>query len=132
MSTRHPVIAITGSSGAGTTTVTRTFQHIFRREGLNAAIVEGDSFHRHDRQAMKARMAVLVSSDMSGIPILYARCVDGAAAPRSCVERMPMKAALSRKPLACPLTTFSLSFPTAGPLKRPFSASRAGERTSSR
>ncbi len=57
MSTRHPVIAITGSSGAGTTTVTRTFQHIFRREGLNAAVVEGDSFHRFDRQAMKARMA---------------------------------------------------------------------------
>ena len=57
MSTRHPVIAITGSSGAGTTTVTRTFQHIFRREGLNAAIVEGDSFHRHDRKAMKAQMA---------------------------------------------------------------------------
>lgn len=57
MSTRHPVIAITGSSGAGTTTVTRTFQHIFRREGLNAAIVEGDSFHRYDRKEMKAKMA---------------------------------------------------------------------------
>jgi phosphoribulokinase len=57
VSAKHPVIAITGSSGAGTTTVTRTFQHIFRREGLNAAIVEGDSFHRHDRKAMKARMA---------------------------------------------------------------------------
>jgi phosphoribulokinase len=57
MSNRHPVIAITGSSGAGTTTVTRTFQHIFRREGLNAAIVEGDSFHRFDRTEMKAKMA---------------------------------------------------------------------------
>ena len=57
MSTRHPVIAITGSSGAGTTTVTRTFEHIFRREGLNAAIVEGDSFHRYDRKEMKAKMA---------------------------------------------------------------------------
>ncbi len=57
MSNRHPVIAITGSSGAGTTTVTRTFQHIFRREGLNAAIVEGDSFHRFDRMEMKAKMA---------------------------------------------------------------------------
>jgi phosphoribulokinase len=57
VSAKHPVIAITGSSGAGTTTVTRTFQHIFRREGLNAAIVEGDSFHRHDRKAMKARLA---------------------------------------------------------------------------
>jgi phosphoribulokinase len=57
MSQQHPIIAITGSSGAGTTTVTRTFQHVFRREGLNAAIVEGDSFHKHDRKSMKAAMA---------------------------------------------------------------------------
>ncbi|MBL8487505.1 MAG: phosphoribulokinase [Rhodocyclaceae bacterium] len=57
MSVKHPVIAITGSSGAGTSTVTKTFQHIFRREGINAAVVEGDSFHRHDRKAMKAAMA---------------------------------------------------------------------------
>lgn len=56
MSIKHPVIAITGSSGAGTSTVTRTFQHIFRREQLNAAIVEGDSFHRYDRKAMKVAM----------------------------------------------------------------------------
>jgi len=57
MSIRHPIIAITGSSGAGTTSVTRTFENIFRREGVAAAIVEGDSFHRHDRVAMKAAMA---------------------------------------------------------------------------
>jgi len=57
MSRRHPVVAITGSSGAGTTTVTRTFEHIFRREGFNAAVVEGDSFHRYDRAQMKAKMA---------------------------------------------------------------------------
>jgi phosphoribulokinase len=57
MSIKHPVIAITGSSGAGTTSVTRTFENIFRREGVAAAIVEGDSFHRHDRVAMKAAMA---------------------------------------------------------------------------
>ncbi len=57
MSVKHPVIAITGSSGAGTTSVTRTFQHIFRREQLNAAIIEGDSFHRYDRTAMKAALA---------------------------------------------------------------------------
>lgn len=56
MSVKHPVIAITGSSGAGTSTVTRTFQHIFRREKLNAAVVEGDSFHRYDRKAMKLVM----------------------------------------------------------------------------
>jgi len=57
MSVKHPVIAITGSSGAGTTSVTRTFQHIFRREKLDAAIVEGDAFHRYDRKAMKAALA---------------------------------------------------------------------------
>jgi len=56
MSTKHPIIAITGSSGAGTTSVTRSFQHIFRREKINAEIIEGDSFHRYDRVAMKARM----------------------------------------------------------------------------
>ncbi len=57
MSAKHPIIAITGSSGAGTTSVTRTFENIFRREGVAAAIIEGDSFHRHDRQAMKIAMA---------------------------------------------------------------------------
>ena len=57
MSERHPIIAITGSSGAGTTSVTRTFQGIFRREGVHAALIEGDSFHRYDRQEMKLRLA---------------------------------------------------------------------------
>ena len=62
MSVKHPVVAITGSSGAGTTSVTRTFQHIFRREKLNAAIIEGDSFHRYDRAAMKQAMATAAQS----------------------------------------------------------------------
>ncbi|WP_282778553.1 MULTISPECIES: phosphoribulokinase [unclassified Nocardia] len=57
MSVKHPVVAITGSSGAGTTSVTRTFQEIFRREGINAVIVEGDSFHRYDRNEMRMAMA---------------------------------------------------------------------------
>ena len=57
MSERHPIIAITGSSGAGTTSVTRTFEQIFRRENVHAAIIEGDSFHRYDRQEMKTRQA---------------------------------------------------------------------------
>ena len=56
MSVKHPIIAITGSSGAGTSTVMQSFQHIFRREKLNAQIVEGDSFHRYDRMAMRAEM----------------------------------------------------------------------------
>jgi phosphoribulokinase len=57
MSVKHPIIAITGSSGAGTTSVTRTFQQIFRREGVAAALVEGDAFHRYDRAGMRAAMA---------------------------------------------------------------------------
>jgi phosphoribulokinase len=57
MSARHPIIAITGSSGAGTTLVMRTFEQIFRREHVNAVLVEGDSFHRYDRTEMKAKMA---------------------------------------------------------------------------
>ena len=53
MSKKHPIIAITGSSGAGTTTVTQTFEHIFRREKVKPVIVEGDSFHRYDRLEMR-------------------------------------------------------------------------------
>jgi phosphoribulokinase len=53
MSKIHPIVAVTGSSGAGTTTVTSTFQQIFRREGITAAIIEGDSFHRFDRLEMR-------------------------------------------------------------------------------
>ncbi|MDO5499065.1 MAG: phosphoribulokinase [Propionibacteriaceae bacterium] len=57
MSERHPIIVATGSSGAGTTTVSRTFQQIFHREGLKSHQVEGDSFHRWDRAEMKTEMA---------------------------------------------------------------------------
>ena len=57
MSARHPIIAVTGSSGAGTTSVMRTFERIFRREKVTAAFVEGDSFHRYDRGEMKQRLA---------------------------------------------------------------------------
>ena len=57
MSLKHPIIAITGSSGAGTSSVTRTFENIFRRENVHAAVIEGDSFHRYDRKEMKRRQA---------------------------------------------------------------------------
>jgi phosphoribulokinase len=57
MSERHPIIAITGSSGAGTSSVTRTFENIFRRENVKAAVIEGDSFHRYDRKQMRERQA---------------------------------------------------------------------------
>ncbi len=57
MSTKHPVMVVTGSSGAGTTSVTRLVQEIFRREQITPALVEGDSFHRYDRDGMKAAIA---------------------------------------------------------------------------
>ena len=56
MSVRHPIIAVTGSSGAGTTSVMRTFDQIFRREAIRAVMVEGDAFHRYDRVQMRAAM----------------------------------------------------------------------------
>ncbi|MFC9871447.1 phosphoribulokinase [Nocardia salmonicida] len=61
MSAKHPVVAITGSSGAGTTSVMRTFDQIFRREGIDAAYVEGDSFHKFDRVGMKEELARALS-----------------------------------------------------------------------
>jgi len=57
MSSKHPVIAITGSSGAGTTTAKRAFENIFRREKITAAVVEGDSLHSLDRMAFRTAAA---------------------------------------------------------------------------
>jgi phosphoribulokinase len=53
VSKKHPIVAVTGSSGAGTTYFRRAFEHILRREGIHAAIIEGDCFHRHDRAVMQ-------------------------------------------------------------------------------
>src|ERR1700733_7867668 len=57
MSRSHPIISITGSSGAGTTSVKKTFQNIFRREKVDAAYIEGDAFHRFNRVDMRTKMA---------------------------------------------------------------------------
>lgn len=57
MSQKHPIVAVTGSSGAGTSTVKKAFEHIFKRESITPVVVEGDSFHRFDRAAMKEQMA---------------------------------------------------------------------------
>jgi phosphoribulokinase len=57
MSAKHPIISVTGSSGAGTTTVKHTFDQIFRREGMKVVSIEGDAFHRFDRAQMRAELA---------------------------------------------------------------------------
>lgn len=56
MSVKHPIISVTGSSGAGTSTVKHTFQQIFRRESVEAATMEGDAFHRYSRKEMKKEL----------------------------------------------------------------------------
>lgn len=57
MSLKHPILSITGSSGAGTSTVKSTFEYIFFRENINACFIEGDAFHKFDRNEMKLAMA---------------------------------------------------------------------------
>jgi len=56
MSKKHPIISVTGSSGAGTSTVKGTFDQIFRREGVKAVSIEGDAFHRFNRADMKTEL----------------------------------------------------------------------------
>jgi phosphoribulokinase len=67
MSKKHPIVAVTGSSGAGTTTVKRAFEHIFFREGITPAVFEGDSFHRYNRMEMreKVKQALAEGRDLS-------------------------------------------------------------------
>jgi len=68
MSVRHPVIAITGSSGAGTSTIRDAFAEIFLREKIHAAFISGDSFLRHDRKAM---LEAIKTANLKGKPISH-------------------------------------------------------------
>lgn len=68
MSKEHPIVAITGSMGAGTTTTKRAFSDLFRREGINAVFVQGDCFRRYDRVSMREAVQV---SGRSGKPITH-------------------------------------------------------------
>ena len=63
MSQKHPIVVVTGSSGAGTSTVKHAFEQIFIREKINPVIIEGDSFHRYDRAEMKQAMAAAEAED---------------------------------------------------------------------
>ena len=52
MSIKHPIIAVTGSSGAGTSIAKDAFEYMFRKQGIKAAVIEGDCFHKYDRVEM--------------------------------------------------------------------------------
>ncbi len=56
MSKKHPVVVVTGSSGAGTSTVKKALESIFHRQNIRPVLIEGDSFHRYDRAPMRERM----------------------------------------------------------------------------
>jgi len=63
MSEKHPIVAITGASGAGTTVVKHSFSNIFLREGVTAAFVEGESFRRYNRADM---LTILNKAELEG------------------------------------------------------------------
>ena len=77
MSDAHPIVAVTGSSGAGTSTVKHAFEDIFRRGGIKPVVVEGDSFHRYDRKEMRAEV---VKAEEKGESLTHfgpeANCLD--------------------------------------------------------
>ena len=68
MSQQHPIVAVTGSAGAGTTTVRHAFSDIFRRQGISAQFVKGDSFYRYGLAEMEQRVT---ESSQRGRPISY-------------------------------------------------------------
>lgn len=65
MSKKHPVVVVTGSSGAGTSTVKKALEAIFHRHKMNPATIEGDSFHRYDREGMREQMALANEANLS-------------------------------------------------------------------
>jgi phosphoribulokinase len=77
MSIAHPIVAVTGSSGAGTSTVKHAFEDIFRRGGIKPVVVEGDSFHRYDRKEMRSEV---VKAEEKGESLTHfgpeANCLD--------------------------------------------------------
>ena len=74
MSQKHPIVAVTGSSGAGTSTVKRAFEHIFIREKITPVIIEGDSFHRCDRAEMKISVE---TTEGEKVDVTFRGTVDG-------------------------------------------------------
>ena len=77
MSVSHPIIAVTGSSGAGTSNVKHAFEDIFRRTNVKPAVIEGDSFHRYNREEM---LAAVAQSEAEGRAMTHfgpeANCLD--------------------------------------------------------
>ena len=57
MSAKHPIIAITGSSGSGVTSVTQAIEHILWRVRARGVYIQGNAFHRYDRKTMEYELS---------------------------------------------------------------------------
>lgn len=57
MEPKHPIVAVTGSTGAGLSTVRHAFKTVFRRLDINAAVVHGDAFRRYTEREFDALLA---------------------------------------------------------------------------
>ncbi|MHB8428213.1 MAG: phosphoribulokinase [Acidiferrobacterales bacterium] len=68
MSKVHPIVAVTGSAGSGTTTIRHAFSDIFHRRGISAAFVDGESFHRYDRETMAQ---VIAQAQVAGLALSH-------------------------------------------------------------
>ena len=68
MSKTHPIVAVTGSAGSGTTTIRHAFSDIFHRQGISAAFVEGESFQRYDRETMAQ---VIAQAQVAGLALSH-------------------------------------------------------------
>lgn len=54
MSVKHPIVAVTGSTGAGLSTVRHAFKDIFRRLSITPTVVHGDGFRRYTERQFTA------------------------------------------------------------------------------
>jgi phosphoribulokinase len=59
MSQKRPIIALTGSTGAGLSTVRHAFKTIFRRLKVKPAMVHGDAFRRYTEAEFATRLAAV-------------------------------------------------------------------------
>jgi len=105
MSHKHPVISVTGSSGAGTSTAKVALEHIFRRENITPAIVEGDCFHKFGRIEFKEKAKEFEAAGKSMVRVLAVSDDDAAAnsgnAAESGMRRSLHNSFLQENPLPC-------------------------------
>lgn len=124
MSAKHPVIAVTGSSGAGTTTTSLAFRKIFAQLNLHAAEVEGDSFHRYTRPEMD--MAIRKARDQGKHISYFGPEANDFGLLEQTLSTMVATAKVSRGNISTPMTKPCRGIRCRGPL--PLAAAAGADR----